>query len=156
MPRAMRDMIVSWPLVHQPLNQCSQTIVSFIQEHELPAGPFSLVVEEQDLADLQGDDAQEILDRITLLVNDTLPKFNHGMEKREDGLHGKITSSERGVKLKLDVEVEFGKVDDLSFVLSAGRTKWQPNSRKEKVVSENSVDKLPPNDENSGSISSRD
>ncbi|GAB4830836.1 hypothetical protein Ancab_004864 [Ancistrocladus abbreviatus] len=85
-----------------------------------------------------------------------VPEFNRGVEKREDGLHGKITSSDSRVKLKLDAEVEFGKVDDLSFVLSAGRTKWQPNSRKEKAISETSVDKLPPNDENPGSISSRD
>ncbi|GAB4845815.1 hypothetical protein Ancab_039224 [Ancistrocladus abbreviatus] len=38
----------------------SQTVVSFILEHELPAGPFSLVVEE------------EVLNHITQLVNDTL------------------------------------------------------------------------------------
>ncbi|GAB4852368.1 hypothetical protein Ancab_016560 [Ancistrocladus abbreviatus] len=83
-------------------------------------------------------------------------EFYRGVEKREDELHGKITSSESGVKLKLDAEVEFGKVDDLSLVLGASRTRWQPNSREEKAVSENSVDKLPPNDKNSRSISSRD
>ncbi|GAB4826354.1 hypothetical protein Ancab_009220 [Ancistrocladus abbreviatus] len=49
----------------------SQIVVSFILEHELLAGPFSLVVEE-DSADLWGGDAQEVLDHITQLVNDTL------------------------------------------------------------------------------------
>ncbi|GMH06703.1 hypothetical protein Nepgr_008543 [Nepenthes gracilis] len=49
----------------------SQAVVSFVLKHELPAEPFSLVAEE-DSRDLQSDAAQEILDRITLLVNDTL------------------------------------------------------------------------------------
>ncbi|KAL9271771.1 3'(2'),5'-bisphosphate nucleotidase 1-like protein [Drosera capensis] len=49
----------------------SQAVVSFILERELPSQPFSLVAEE-DSGDLRNDGAQEILDRIRHLVNDTL------------------------------------------------------------------------------------
>ncbi|KAG6520449.1 SAL1 phosphatase-like [Zingiber officinale] len=49
----------------------SQAIVSLVLNKELPSESFSLVAEE-DSADLQKDDAQETLERITALVNDTL------------------------------------------------------------------------------------
>ncbi|KAL9229641.1 hypothetical protein vseg_005088 [Gypsophila vaccaria] len=49
----------------------SQAVVSFVLEHELSAEPFSLVAEE-DSGDLRKDGAQEILERIRLLVNDTI------------------------------------------------------------------------------------
>ncbi|GAB4850358.1 hypothetical protein Ancab_029660 [Ancistrocladus abbreviatus] len=124
----------------------------------LGRGAENLVTGDNQRENLWNIGENEQLDDAQLVLGSrrVVPEFNCGVEKREDGLYGKISSSESGVKLKLDAEVEFGMVDDLSFVLSAGRTKWQPNSRKEKAVSENSVDKLLPNDENSGSISSRD
>lgn len=49
----------------------SQAVVSFVLEKELPSQPFSLVAEE-DSADLRNEEAKEILQRITTLVNDTL------------------------------------------------------------------------------------
>ncbi|XP_074295571.1 3'(2'),5'-bisphosphate nucleotidase 1-like [Silene latifolia] len=49
----------------------SQAIVSFVLEHELSTDPFSLVAEE-DSGDLRKDGAQETLERIKLLVNDTI------------------------------------------------------------------------------------
>ncbi|KAK9670599.1 hypothetical protein RND81_13G212100 [Saponaria officinalis] len=49
----------------------SQAVVSFVLEHELSTDPFSLVAEE-DSGDLRKDGAQEILERIKLLVNDTI------------------------------------------------------------------------------------
>ncbi|KAF3440605.1 hypothetical protein FNV43_RR18889 [Rhamnella rubrinervis] len=49
----------------------SQALVSFVLERELPTESFSLVAEE-DSGDLRKDDAQETLQRITALVNDTL------------------------------------------------------------------------------------
>nr|AUS89422.1 inositol monophosphatase family protein [Sesuvium portulacastrum] len=53
----------------------SQAVVSFVLEHELSAEPFSLVAEE-DSGDLRKDGSQETLDRITMLVNDTLANEN--------------------------------------------------------------------------------
>ncbi|KAI8540650.1 hypothetical protein RHMOL_Rhmol08G0003000 [Rhododendron molle] len=49
----------------------SQAVVSFVLERELPSESFSLVAEE-DSGDLQNEEAQETLQRITKLVNDTL------------------------------------------------------------------------------------
>ncbi|XP_015891156.2 SAL1 phosphatase [Ziziphus jujuba] len=49
----------------------SQALVSFVLERELPTESFSLVAEE-DSGDLRKDDAQETLQRITTLINDTL------------------------------------------------------------------------------------
>ncbi|KAI5672378.1 hypothetical protein M9H77_12742 [Catharanthus roseus] len=49
----------------------SQALVSFILKKELPSMAFSLVAEE-DSEDLRKDQAQETLDRITKLVNETL------------------------------------------------------------------------------------
>lgn len=49
----------------------SQAVVSFVLEQELAEQPFSMVAEE-DSGDLRKDDSREILDRMTLLVNDTL------------------------------------------------------------------------------------
>ncbi|GMN24329.1 hypothetical protein TIFTF001_050316 [Ficus carica] len=49
----------------------SQAIVSFVLEKELSTEPFSLVAEE-DSGDLRMESGQEILHRITKLVNDTL------------------------------------------------------------------------------------
>ncbi|KAF2284444.1 hypothetical protein GH714_021904 [Hevea brasiliensis] len=49
----------------------SQALVSFVLQRELPSEPFSLVAEE-DSGDLRKDEAQETLERITKLVNDTL------------------------------------------------------------------------------------
>ncbi|KAA8547027.1 hypothetical protein F0562_003456 [Nyssa sinensis] len=51
----------------------SQAIVSFVLEREFPSDSesFSLVAEE-DSGDLRKEDAQETLERITKLVNDTL------------------------------------------------------------------------------------
>lgn len=49
----------------------SQAVVSYVLEHELPSEPFSIVAEE-DSADLQKDDAKEILGRMKDLVNETL------------------------------------------------------------------------------------
>ncbi|GAB4848248.1 hypothetical protein Ancab_002915 [Ancistrocladus abbreviatus] len=72
--RSLRQSDVQSKLDKSPVTVAdygSQAVVSFILEHELPAGPFSLVAEE-DSADLRGDDAREILDHITQLVNDTL------------------------------------------------------------------------------------
>lgn len=46
-------------------------MVSFVLERELPSELFSLVAEE-DSGDLQKEEAQETLQRITKLVNDTL------------------------------------------------------------------------------------
>ncbi|XP_022751988.1 SAL1 phosphatase-like [Durio zibethinus] len=48
----------------------SQALVSFMLQHEFP-GEFSLVAEE-DSKDLRKDGAQEIVERITKLVNDSL------------------------------------------------------------------------------------
>ncbi|RWW05423.1 hypothetical protein BHE74_00028911 [Ensete ventricosum] len=48
----------------------SQAIVSLVLKMELPSEKFSLVAEE-DSADLQKDESQETLKRITDLVNDT-------------------------------------------------------------------------------------
>uniref|UniRef100_A0A1D1XHQ0 3'(2'),5'-bisphosphate nucleotidase n=1 Tax=Anthurium amnicola TaxID=1678845 RepID=A0A1D1XHQ0_9ARAE len=49
----------------------SQALVSFVLERELSAPSFSLVAEE-DSGDLQKEGAQDMLNRITELVNDTL------------------------------------------------------------------------------------
>ncbi|GAY62124.1 SAL1 phosphatase [Citrus sinensis] len=49
----------------------SQALVSFALQKEFPSEPFSLVAEE-DSKDLRQDGAQETLERITKLVNDTL------------------------------------------------------------------------------------
>ncbi|ESQ31504.1 hypothetical protein EUTSA_v10004312mg [Eutrema salsugineum] len=49
----------------------SQAVVSLVLERELNSEPFSLVAEE-DSADLRKDGSQDILERITKLVNDTL------------------------------------------------------------------------------------
>ncbi|GAB4834591.1 hypothetical protein Ancab_032852 [Ancistrocladus abbreviatus] len=124
----------------------------------LGRGVENLVIEDNQREKLGNIGENEKLDNAQFVFGSrrVIPEFNRGVEKREDGLHGKNTSSESGVKWNLDAKVEFGKVDRLSFVLSAGGTKWQPHSRKEKAVSENSVGKLPLNDENSRSISSRD
>ncbi|KAL1204055.1 SAL1 phosphatase [Cardamine amara subsp. amara] len=49
----------------------SQAVVSLVLEKELNSEPLSLVAEE-DSADLRKDGSQDILERITKLVNDTL------------------------------------------------------------------------------------
>ncbi|CAA7405294.1 unnamed protein product [Spirodela intermedia] len=49
----------------------SQAVVSFVLEKELSTSSFSLVAEEES-GDLRKDGAQETLNRITELVNDTL------------------------------------------------------------------------------------
>lgn len=49
----------------------SQAVVSYVLEQELSTEPFSMVAEE-DSGDLRKDDSREILDRITLVVNDTI------------------------------------------------------------------------------------
>lgn len=49
----------------------SQALVSFVLERELPSGLFSLVAEE-DSGDLQKNDAQDMVERITALVNETI------------------------------------------------------------------------------------
>ncbi|CAN8264464.1 unnamed protein product [Cochlearia groenlandica] len=49
----------------------SQAVVSLVLERELSSEPFSLVAEE-DSADLRKDGSNDILERITKLVNDTL------------------------------------------------------------------------------------
>lgn len=49
----------------------SQALVSFALQKEFPSEPFSLVAEE-DSKDLRQDGAQETLERITKLVNETL------------------------------------------------------------------------------------
>ncbi|KAJ0242170.1 SAL1 phosphatase [Hirschfeldia incana] len=49
----------------------SQAVVSLVLERELTSEPFSLVAEE-DSADLRKDGSEDILERITKLVNDTL------------------------------------------------------------------------------------
>ncbi|XP_033128547.1 SAL1 phosphatase-like [Brassica rapa] len=49
----------------------SQAVVSLLLQRELSSEPFSLVAEE-DSADLRKDGSQDILERITKLVNDTL------------------------------------------------------------------------------------
>ncbi|XAR73166.1 Inositol-1,4-bisphosphate 1-phosphatase [Bertholletia excelsa] len=49
----------------------SQAVVSFVLERELSSDSFSLVAEE-DSGDLRKEEAQEMLQRITELVNDTL------------------------------------------------------------------------------------
>lgn len=53
----------------------SQAVVSFVLEHELSAEPFSLVAEE-DSGDLRKDGAKDTLERIRLLVNDTIASDN--------------------------------------------------------------------------------
>ncbi|XP_059653466.1 SAL1 phosphatase-like isoform X1 [Cornus florida] len=49
----------------------SQALVSFVLERELPSESFSLVAEE-DSGDLRKEGAQETLERITKLVNETI------------------------------------------------------------------------------------
>ncbi|CAG7871543.1 unnamed protein product [Brassica rapa] len=49
----------------------SQAVVSLVLERELTSEPFSLVAEE-DSADLRKDGSEDLLQRITKLVNDTL------------------------------------------------------------------------------------
>eukprot|EP00268_Persea_americana_P016591 TRINITY_DN17869_c0_g1_i4.p1 TRINITY_DN17869_c0_g1~~TRINITY_DN17869_c0_g1_i4.p1 ORF type:complete len:314 (+),score=81.99 TRINITY_DN17869_c0_g1_i4:109-1050(+) len=49
----------------------SQALVSFVLKRELPSESFSLVAEE-DSVDLRKDESQEMLKRITKLVNDSL------------------------------------------------------------------------------------
>ncbi|KAL0863007.1 hypothetical protein Bca101_042125 [Brassica carinata] len=53
----------------------SQAVVSLVLEKELSSEPFSLVAEE-DSADLRKDGSEDILERITKLVNDTLATEN--------------------------------------------------------------------------------
>ncbi|KAJ0097094.1 hypothetical protein Patl1_27972 [Pistacia atlantica] len=50
---------------------CSQALVTFVLERELPSEPFSLVAEE-DSTDLRNDGATDTLERITKLVNETI------------------------------------------------------------------------------------
>ncbi|GAB4849819.1 hypothetical protein Ancab_004618 [Ancistrocladus abbreviatus] len=115
----------------------------------LGRGAKNLVIGDNQREKLGNIGENEKLDNAQFVFGSrrVIPEFNCGMEKREDGLHGKITSFENGMKLNLDTKVEFGK---------CWRDQMATNSRKEKAVSENSVDKLPLNDENSRSISSRD
>ncbi|KMT09169.1 hypothetical protein BVRB_6g132740 [Beta vulgaris subsp. vulgaris] len=54
----------------------SQAIVSFVLQHELSEESFSLVAEE-DSEDLRKDGAQDTLERIRLLVNDTIASENN-------------------------------------------------------------------------------
>jgi len=49
----------------------SQALVSFVLERELQSGVFSMVAEE-DSGDLQKNDAQDMVERITALVNETI------------------------------------------------------------------------------------
>ncbi|XP_015572992.1 SAL1 phosphatase-like [Ricinus communis] len=70
----------------------SQALVSLVLQRELPSEPFSLVAEE-DSGDLRKDDAQETLDRITKLVNDTLAS---------DGSYGDSTLSKDDVLRAID------------------------------------------------------
>ncbi|CAO2814031.1 unnamed protein product [Amaranthus hypochondriacus] len=53
----------------------SQAVVSFVLERELSFEPFSLVAEE-DSGDLRKDDARDTLERIRLLVNETIGSEN--------------------------------------------------------------------------------
>ncbi|KAJ4842491.1 Ca(2+)-binding ATP:ADP antiporter sal1 [Turnera subulata] len=56
----------------------SQALVSYVLQKELPSVPFSLVAEE-DSGDLRKDGAQETVERITKLVNDTLASEGLGI-----------------------------------------------------------------------------
>ncbi|KAG6773450.1 hypothetical protein POTOM_020728 [Populus tomentosa] len=58
-------------LLNNPMKLCSQALVSYVLQRELPSELFSLVAEE-DSEDLCKDGAQETLERITKLVNDIL------------------------------------------------------------------------------------
>ncbi|CAL9079550.1 unnamed protein product [Musa textilis] len=69
----------------------SQAIVSLVLKMELPSEKFSLVAEE-DSADLQKDESQETLRRITDLVNDTFSS---------DGTYS-ISVSEEDVLVAID------------------------------------------------------
>ncbi|XP_021861766.1 SAL1 phosphatase [Spinacia oleracea] len=53
----------------------SQAVVSFVLEQELSGDPFSMVAEE-DSGDLRNDGAQDTLERIRVLVNDTIASEN--------------------------------------------------------------------------------
>ncbi|KAI9166056.1 hypothetical protein LWI28_025461 [Acer negundo] len=70
----------------------SQALVNFVLERELPSEPFSIVAEE-DSKDLRKDGAQDTLQRITDLVNDTLSI---------DGSYGSITLSTEDVLKAID------------------------------------------------------
>ncbi|TXG60394.1 hypothetical protein EZV62_014967 [Acer yangbiense] len=70
----------------------SQALVSFVLERELPSEPFSIVAEE-DSKDLRKDGAQDTLQRITDLVNDTISI---------DGSYGSITLSTEDVLKAID------------------------------------------------------
>ncbi|GAV81436.1 Inositol_P domain-containing protein [Cephalotus follicularis] len=81
----------------------SQALVSFALERELSSEPFSMVAEE-DSADLRKDGAQEMLERITKLVNDTIAS---------DGLYDVSTLSTKDVLTAID----------------SGKSKGGPNGR---------------------------
>ncbi|KDP39401.1 hypothetical protein JCGZ_03683 [Jatropha curcas] len=70
----------------------SQALVSFVLQRELPSETFSLVAEE-DSGDLCTNEGQEILERITKLVNDTLAS---------DGSYGVSTLSTEDVLKAID------------------------------------------------------
>ncbi|CAN6459268.1 unnamed protein product [Victoria cruziana] len=70
----------------------SQALVSFVLQQELPSEPFSLVAEE-DSSDLRKDSAQEVLARITNLVNETLCN---------DGSYGVSPLTTEGVLASID------------------------------------------------------
>ncbi|KAH7566088.1 hypothetical protein JRO89_XS08G0082500 [Xanthoceras sorbifolium] len=70
----------------------SQALVSFVLERDLPSEPFSIVAEE-DSKDLRKDGAQDTLQRVTDLVNDTLSI---------DGSYGSITLSTEDVLKAID------------------------------------------------------
>ncbi|KAF5745121.1 hypothetical protein HS088_TW07G00702 [Tripterygium wilfordii] len=86
----------------------SQALVSFVLEKELSSEPFSLVAEE-DSEDLRKDDSQEIVGRITELVNNTLANdgsYNVSTLSREDVLRaidsGKSEGGPQGQHWVLD------------------------------------------------------
>ncbi|KAA8531083.1 hypothetical protein F0562_005792 [Nyssa sinensis] len=86
----------------------SQAIVSFVLERELSSETFSLVAEE-DSGDLRKEGAQETLERITKLVNDTLASdgtYNVSPLSSEDVLvaidSGKSEGGSRGRHWVLD------------------------------------------------------
>ncbi|XP_057965748.1 SAL1 phosphatase isoform X2 [Malania oleifera] len=70
----------------------SQAVVSFVLEKELTSAPLSLVAEE-DSGDLRKDGANEMLGRITKIVNDTLAS---------DGTYGVSPLSAEGVLAAID------------------------------------------------------
>ncbi|RCV35953.1 hypothetical protein SETIT_7G280700v2 [Setaria italica] len=63
----------------------SQVLVSLVLKKELPSHSFSMVAEE-DSEDLRKDDAQEILEHITSLVNETIANddsYNMSLSKED-------------------------------------------------------------------------